>query len=234
MSPRIELLQQRVAACTACTAARPPEMRVLGDGPLDAAIVLIGEAPGAEEEVQRRPFVGQSGHTLDGWLASAGLVRDRVRVMNALSCRPVDPGKRPGTLINRSPTKPEVKACRAFVLQQLEILRPVVIVTIGAPALHNFVPRGRMTEATAAWSNNFVKVDGSHESRMRGMPPLPRPWIRLMSIWHPSGVAYMLREDKARGEEAIAVSVARLNDARLYVEQHAPERAVVGKAVACG
>lgn len=235
MSPPLRILQERVAGCTNCSAARPPGLRVIGDGPLDAAIVLIGEAPGAEEETAGRPFVGPSGATLDAWLASAGILREQVRVLNALACRPVEAGARAGTIRNRPPTKPELRACRSIVLEQLALLKPVVIVTVGAPALHNFIVRGRMMEATAAWSNNYVKVDGSHEMRMRGMPPLPRPWIRLMSIWHPSGVSRMLREDKDRGAEAVAASVGRLSDARLFVEKYAPERAATGgKAVACG
>ena len=77
--------------CAACTAARPPAFRVFGDGPDDARIVLVGEAPGATEEAEGRPFVGDAGQELDRWLLAAGVDRQAVRIVNALACRPTEP-----------------------------------------------------------------------------------------------------------------------------------------------
>lgn len=224
MSPALQVLTDKIAGCTACSAARPAAVRVVGEGPLDAAIVLIGEAPGAEEERAGQPFVGPSGAALDVWLATAGLDRRQLRVLNALACRPCEPGMRAGQLRNRAPTTAELRACRPLMLQQLALLRPAVIVTIGATPLHDFAPRAKLADATHRAANNFVKVDGSYEARMQGMPPLPRPWIRMFSIWHPAGIMRLQQSDKAKAQEAVEASIARLADAREYVRKYMPER----------
>lgn len=215
----LRALDDRVRACTACDAQRPPAQRVVGDGPTDAPIVIIGEAPGAEEETAGRPFIGPSGSMLDSWLASAGIVRDRVRVMNALSCRPTEPGARRGTIRNRPPTKPEQKACRVHALAQLAALDPGVIVCVGGTALSLFNPRLKLADATSAAFNGYVKADGEQTARMNGMPPMPRPWVRLFVVYHPAGVMRLQRTSRDAYEAAIRTSVARLDDARAYVER---------------
>ena len=224
-SSGLAVLTSKIEACTACTAQRPAGMRVVGDGPLDASIVLIGEAPGADEEAAGRPFVGASGKMLDDWLASAGILRKRVRVLNLLACRPTEPGARRDTLRNRTPTPVEARACRAHMLEQLGLLTPIVIVTIGGTSLHAFKPRGRIVEATAPHFNAYVKRDGTFEQRMAGMPALPAPaWIKLFSIWHPAGVMHLQRSSKAEAKAAVRASVARLDDARQYVERNMSAR----------
>jgi uracil-DNA glycosylase family 4 len=220
----LRALDDRVRACTACDAQRPANLRVVGDGPTDAPIVIIGEAPGAEEEIAGRPFVGPSGSMLDAWLASAGIIRDRVRVMNALSCRPTEPGARRGTLRNRQPTKPEQKACRVHALAQLAALDPGVIVCVGGTALALFNPRLKLAEVTSPAFNGYVQANGEQTARMNGMPPMPRPWVRLFVVYHPAGVMRLQRTSKDAYEAAVRASVARLADARAYVEKHMPER----------
>lgn len=84
----LAVLADRIAACTACGASRPPELRVIGTGPLDASVMLVGEAPGATEEERGAPFVGPAGRMLDEWLAAAGVERSKLRIGNALACRP--------------------------------------------------------------------------------------------------------------------------------------------------
>lgn len=223
MTTQLQVLTDRIKGCTACTAARPATHRVVGDGPMDAPIVLIGEAPGADEEIAGRPFVGQSGEMLDRWLESAGLKRGEVRVLNALSCRPTEPGAKAGTLRNRTPSTEERKACRGFMLQQLGLLKPVVVVTVGGQPLRNFT-RSTLTDATSKAANMFCKVTGEYEARMQRMPPLPAPWIRLMAIWHPAGVMRLQREDKTKAAAAVLRSIERLADARAYVLQYMPGR----------
>lgn len=221
----LSLLSQRIAACTACDAQRPANLRVVGEGPTDAPIVVIGEAPGAEEETAGRPFVGPSGQMLDSWLASAGLLRDRLRVMNAMACRPCEPGARRNTLRNRPPTKPEQKACRPHALAHLDAIElPGALVLVGGTALALFNPRLRISEVVSPVWNGYGKPDGEFMARMNGMPPLPRPWIRLFVTWHPAGVMRLQREDKAKFEAAVRASVASLTAARQHVEKYMPER----------
>lgn len=224
MSAQLQILADRIKGCTACSAARPAALRVVGEGPVNAPIVLVGEAPGADEEIAARPFVGQSGELLNRWIETAGLARADVRILNALSCRPTEPGAKPGTLRNRAPTTAERKACRPLMLQQLALLRPAVIVTVGATPLHDFNPRMTLTDATSKAANMFVTVSGDFERRMQRMPPLPPPWIRLISIWHPAGVMRLQQKDKAAAAEAAQRSIDRLADALAHVRQYMPGR----------
>lgn len=120
--------------CVAC-----PELAatrttvVVGDAPAGARLVLIGEAPGAEEDRTGRPFVGKAGQLLDRVLAEAGLDRDAVAVVNVLQCRP------PG---NRTPTTTEAVRCRGWLDRKLALIEPSLIVTLGLSAAVAFLGRG--------------------------------------------------------------------------------------------
>jgi DNA polymerase len=120
--------------CTAC-----PELAatrttvVVGDAPAGARLVLVGEAPGAEEDKAGRPFVGKAGRLLDQLLAEAGLDRGTVAVLNVLQCRP------PG---NRTPTTTEATRCRGWLDRKLDLLAPELVVTLGLSAAVAFLGRG--------------------------------------------------------------------------------------------
>jgi DNA polymerase len=115
----------RVAACKACALAGTRTQTVYGTGSLDAKIVFVGEAPGAEEDKTGVPFVGRAGQLLTKMIESIGFTRDEVYICNTIKCRPPD---------NRDPTPEEKATCRPFLEEQLRILRPQILVGLGAHA----------------------------------------------------------------------------------------------------
>ncbi len=120
---RLAELAERCVACPELVASRT---RVVpGTCAPGARVLLVGEAPGAAEDARGEPFVGRSGQLLDELLAEAGLPRERLAVTNVVKCRP------PG---NRAPRRVEVAACRPWLARQLELLDPVVVVTLGGTA----------------------------------------------------------------------------------------------------
>ncbi|MDT8341825.1 MAG: uracil-DNA glycosylase [Longimicrobiales bacterium] len=112
------------SACTRCALAGTRTQAVFADGNPGARLVVVGEAPGAEEDRTGLPFVGRAGRLLDLMLASVGLSRaDSVYICNVLKCRP------PG---NRDPLPAEIEACSPFLRRQLELVRPEVLLAVGA------------------------------------------------------------------------------------------------------
>jgi DNA polymerase len=109
---------------------------VPGEGPADAEIMLVGEAPGRQEDAQGRPFVGAAGRFLNELLASAGLRREEVYITNVVKSRPTNRQDGP----NRPPHADEIAACAPWLQQQLAIIQPRLIVTLGAYALRAFLP----------------------------------------------------------------------------------------------
>lgn len=140
-------LAREVSACEACELSKTRQHPVLGSGSLDARCLLIGEAPGAEEDRQGVPFVGRAGALLDQMLLAVGLDRERdVYVANTLKCRPP---------ANRNPEPVETDRCRPFLLRQLELLQPGLIVLMGRFAAQSLLGtdspistlRGRLHQA---------------------------------------------------------------------------------------
>jgi DNA polymerase len=124
-------LNQGVNACRACPLAAGRTRAVPGEGPVDAEILLIGEGPGYYEDQQGRPFVGAAGQFLETLLASIGLKRTDVFIANVVKCRP------PG---NRDPLPEELAACSHWMTEQIDILQPKVVVTLGRYSLARFLP----------------------------------------------------------------------------------------------
>ena len=139
---------------------------VFGSGNADADLMFVGEAPGANEDKQGLPFVGQAGRLLDTLLSEIGLTRGDVFVVNVLKCRP------PG---NRDPLPQEIDACQDYLFRQLELIQPKVVCTLG-----NFATkllRGDMTGIT--------RLHGRDELRQIG----PRV-VRLYPLFHPAAALY--------------------------------------------
>ncbi|MCX8205524.1 MAG: type-4 uracil-DNA glycosylase [Candidatus Nezhaarchaeota archaeon] len=118
----MEDIARRVAECKRCELWRTRTNVVVGEGSLRPKVVFIGEAPGRNEDLQGRPFVGAAGQLLTELLEGIGLTRGEVYIANVLKCRPPD---------NRDPLPGEVEACTPFLDEQLEVLRPSVISTLG-------------------------------------------------------------------------------------------------------
>jgi len=124
-------LYKEIGSCRLCELGYQRNRAVPGEGPEDAVIAFIGEAPGWHEDQQGRPFVGPAGQFLDELLALIGKKRQDVYICNVLKCRP------PG---NRDPLPTEIKTCQAWLDRQLEILRPRMIVTLGRYSMARFFP----------------------------------------------------------------------------------------------
>ncbi|MDP3698535.1 MAG: uracil-DNA glycosylase [Nanoarchaeota archaeon] len=125
--PTLFSLAEDIRKCTACPLWKGTTLAVPGDGPKDAKIMIVGEAPGEEEDRHGLPFVGRSGKFLDKMLGMAGLDRKNIFITNTVKHRPPK---------NRAPKVSEIKACKELWLdKQIEILRPTLIIILGGVAL---------------------------------------------------------------------------------------------------
>ena len=115
------------AACALCGIAARRTRSVFGTGAADADLVIVGEAPGEQEDLQGEPFVGPAGQLLDKMLAAIGFARSEVYICNTLKCRPTG---------NRNPQPEELAACRPFLDHQLQLIRPRLILALGLVASH--------------------------------------------------------------------------------------------------
>jgi DNA polymerase len=144
---------------------RRAQNMVFGEGSLDAQIMFIGEAPGAEEDQQGRPFVGKAGELLDKMIAAMGLQRENVYISNVVKYRPDMPE---GSSGNRKPTPEECAECRPYVLRQISVIQPAVIVGLGATAMEGLLNQSRVS---------IARMRGNWEN-FEGVP--------LMPTFHPS------------------------------------------------
>jgi len=124
-------LEAEVRTCTDCPLHRGRTHAVPGDGPIDAQIMFIGEAPGFHEDQQGIPFVGAAGQFLNELLEEAGIDRDAVYITNVIKCRP------PG---NRDPKIEEVEACKDYLDRQIELIDPKIVVTLGRHSMARAFP----------------------------------------------------------------------------------------------
>ncbi|WP_448581988.1 UdgX family uracil-DNA binding protein [Thermaurantiacus sp.] len=130
--PTLAALAQAASACTRCPLHGPATQTVFGEGPADARLMLVGEQPGDQEDLQGRPFVGPAGQLLDECLAEAGIDRHRTYVTNAVKhFRFEQRGRR---RIHQSPEASHIEACRWWLDQELALVRPALVVMLGASA----------------------------------------------------------------------------------------------------
>ena len=142
-----ESLYARVRSCTRCSLSRTRTHAVPGEGPLDAEVMLIGEAPGANEDRQGRPFVGQAGQFLEELLAAAGMKRSDVYICNVLKCRPP---------ANRDPQPDEIAACRDYLDEQVALVDPLMVITLGRYSMSRYFPQ----MAISRIHGQFKNIDG--------------------------------------------------------------------------
>ena len=128
---RLQRLHRAVLGCTRCGLAATRTHAVPGTGPCPAPIMIVGEAPGFNEDAQGRPFVGPAGKLLDTLLAGIGLERADVYITNVLKCRPPQ---------NRDPLPNEVSACSGYLTWQLRLVDPRVVIVLGRHALERLLP----------------------------------------------------------------------------------------------
>lgn len=153
----MERLNAKIAGCTACRLHEGRTQTVPGNGDPNAELMFIGEAPGANEDQQGLPFVGRAGQLLDELLGEIGLTRAEVFVANVIKCRPPD---------NRDPMPDEIGCCEQYLREQIEGIRPKLIVLLGRFATQYFLPNAKMGES-------------------RGQPFQAGPWL-ILPVYHPA------------------------------------------------
>jgi DNA polymerase len=187
---RRELLKGVYAAGRVCVECPLHETRtqvVFGSGNADAELMFVGEAPGANEDLQGVPFVGQAGKLLERLLEEIGMARSDVFIANTLMCRPPD---------NRDPYPHELDACRHWLLRKLELIQPTMVCTLG-----NFATKLLRGDPTG-----ISRIHGQAEVTTIG----PRA-VRLYPLYHPAAALYtpstleMLRADFMRIPEILAL-----------------------------
>jgi DNA polymerase len=163
----LDELKEAIEKFEGCALKKSASNTVFGTGNVEAKLVLVGEAPGAEEDRQGLPFVGPSGKLLDAMLRSIGLAREAVYITNVLPWRP------PG---NRQPTTAEVAVCEPFVRRHLELIGPKVVVCLGGSSAKTLMEEDRgITRLRGTWKE-LIFADGTKAD--------------LTAMFHP---AYLLR-----------------------------------------
>lgn len=173
-------LEAAVNQCMACALHQGRSQTVFGTGDRKADWMLIGEAPGAEEDAQGEPFVGNSGHLLNRMLAAIGLKRDQVYITNIVKCHPPE---------NRDPMPEEAAACASYLRRQIELINPKVILALGKVA-----------------ANNLLQMD-EKVGKLRGAPYLyADTGIPVIVTYHP---AYLLHKpsEKRKSWEDLKLAV---------------------------
>ncbi len=141
----LEELSLEARGCLACDLANRRTNVVFGEGNPTSPLVLVGEGPGDNEDKLGRPFVGRAGKLLDQGLQDAGLDRTMVYITNTVKCRAADWST--GKPVNRPPTPEETQACRQWLIPQLGLMQPKVILCIGAPSAKNLIKKNfRITQ----------------------------------------------------------------------------------------
>lgn len=190
---RFSALAAACATCRACPLAAARSQVVLSRGNPRARLMLIGEAPGAQEDATGQPFVGRAGQLLDQLLSGAAIDPGHdCFIVNVVKCRP------PG---NRKPTPVEMAACRPWLEQQIQLVDPPLVVLVGATALQALLGiKAGITSLRGQWHSSDSPV-------LRGR--------RLMPILHPS---YLLRNPTPRPGGPVACTAADLQEVRRQLD----------------
>jgi uracil-DNA glycosylase family 4 len=177
--PELTDLYAQIATCDKCALAKGREHTVPGEGPEPAPVMFIGEAPGFHENRLGRPFVGAAGHFLEELLASIGMKRTDVYICNVVKCRP------PG---NREPLPNEIETCRPYLDQQIEHIKPRLIVTLGRFSMARFLPKASISKVHGVPTRlgEFVLLPMFHPAAALHQPKyradIERDFLRIPAI----------------------------------------------------
>jgi uracil-DNA glycosylase len=200
----------RIKNCRSCELGSTRINFVFGSGNASAFILFIGEAPGKNEDLQGRPFVGQAGKILDGLLAGIGLSRNEVFIANVLKCRPPE---------NRDPAIDEINTCKKYLFEQIEIIDPAVICTLGKYSTQLIL---NTTEGITKLRGNIFKING------RLVLPINHPAAVLYS---PSRIS-VLKEDFNRIKTVLDKTVLDKSVLdRPVFDKSVPDKAALDKPV---
>jgi uracil-DNA glycosylase len=170
MDSEMSALRQEILQCRKCALAETRHHVVVGEGNPYAEIFIIGEAPGRDEDLQGRPFVGRSGQLLDKILAACGFTREEhVFIGNIIKCRPPN---------NRVPTPREAEICMPWLIRQIELVDPGILILLGATALKHMAGQEyRITRLRGSWINvqGRLAMPVYHPAALLRDPSLKRP-----------------------------------------------------------
>lgn len=185
---RLARLAERASVCVACDLAVTRANVVFGDGSPEAPLMLIGEGPGQNEDATGKPFVGRAGALLDQCLRENGITRKHVYITNVVRCRPTS--VEAGRVNNRPPTPEETRACAVWLEQTIEIVQPLVILCLGAPAANAIIHKGfKITQERGQWfESRFVRY--------------------AMAAWHPAYILRLEGEAYAAARRALVSDIA--------------------------
>jgi DNA polymerase len=177
-------LEQIVTACVKCRLAKSRTQVVYGVGSPKADLMFIGEAPGRDEDIQGKPFVGRAGQLLTDIIKAMKLTRDDVYIANVIKCRPPE---------NRNPEQDELDACRPHIRRQVEIIQPKVIVTLGRFALQSLLEKGyAVSSVRGQWLDyNGIKVMPTyHPAYLLRTPAAKKEvWADMKKVMAALGIA---------------------------------------------
>ncbi|MDD2499166.1 MAG: uracil-DNA glycosylase [Desulfitobacteriaceae bacterium] len=170
-------LENKLQNCTSCGLCRTRTNMVFGKGSRNAQVMFVGEGPGEQEDLQGKPFVGKAGQLLDRIIAASELPPEHIYICNVMKCRP------PG---NRFPNEEEVDACKPFLREQIRIIRPKIIVCLGALATKTIVrPDARITRDRGRWvqKGSFQIMPTFHPAALLRDPDKKRPvWEDMKQV----------------------------------------------------
>jgi uracil-DNA glycosylase len=204
-------IADEVSVCTACELHKGRTHGVPGEGPVNAEIMFIGEAPGYNEDKQGRPFVGPAGKLLEDWLAEIGLTRDDVFIANVVKCRPPN---------NRDPQPEEIAACAGYLERQIALLQPRLIATLGRYSMEKFFPGARITRVHGEARRDGARVliplfhpayvlrnTAAMPDALRDMRKIPRLIQRLEQVLAEEAAAGVAPEPEPEPDEPEQLSL---------------------------
>jgi uracil-DNA glycosylase len=207
----LQQIADEVNVCTACELHKGRTHSVPGEGPVNAEIMFIGEAPGYNEDKQGRPFVGPAGKLLEDWLAEIGLTRDDVFIANVVKCRPPN---------NRDPQPEEIAACAGYLERQIALLQPRLIATLGRYSMEKFFPGARITRVHGEAKRDGARVliplfhpayvlrnTAAMPDALRDMRKIPRLIQRLEQVLAEEAAAGIATEPEPEPDEPEQLSL---------------------------
>ena len=195
----IAALREQVLTCVKCAhLAKARKNVVFGVGNIDAELMFVGEAPGADEDAQGEPFVGAAGQLLTKIIQAMGLTRQKVYIANILKCRPDTPGQAYG---NRKPTPEEMQTCIPYLEAQIDLIKPKVMVALGGTATEGLLGLGGIMKLRGNWQTyrGIPVMPTYHPSyllRNQAPPEKRRVWEDMMQVMEKLGMPI---SEKQRG-----------------------------------
>lgn len=173
MKDSLHKINLEVAFCKKCPLSKSRRNAISGEGSIQAKIFILGEAPGKEEDLKKKPFVGRSGKVLNELLASCSLTRKKAYITNTVKCRPP---------LNRAPKQKEIEACKEYLYRQIMLIKPSIIVTLGTYATFEIF--------------QMLKLKYDKISILHGMPhkvTSPFGKIKVIPSYHPAAALRSLK-----------------------------------------